>query len=1060
MTTPDLRKWDGANRNWADRAVLLCLLALALAPLSWAQTIPNGTIIQPSYAGYNTVLINELQSFNTSTAYDSQQRTGAWIELYNPGDLTVSLETYALSDNYYKFRQWRFPPTSAIHSKQYLLVWMDGGEGLIGTSEIHSSLGLNPRGGSLALTTIRSGKPLIVDYVDYPALGEDLSYGLIPSSPGIRKVFTQPTPRKVNRHLPPLVINEWFITPPSEAGWLELYNAGRESLDLKGLSLRLSSPELQVSPYVIPKTFLLEAGGFTRVWADGSLFPPANDPKNLHLPWKLPSQPFTLSLVLPDGTLISEAVSEARDPKRPEARYPDGGKQAFIVNLATPGGPNVGLPRLAPELQPLRVRERSNVVWRVSASGTRPLSYRWFKGLTEINRINSPELKLPSVSLRDEGTYRVVVSNPAGQDSSTATLDVLEYPKLTVDAPIDLSVSLGKALSLPTSIAGTGPFQFQWKRNGVNIPEARGQNYSKSVIDLEDGGSYTAVIRNGAGAVLSVPVRVLIDVPVVRGGDDFADRIALSRTSSGSVRSSNRTATREPGEPAHAGNKGGHSVWFSWTPPVSGVATLHTRGSTFDTLLAVYAGKSLTSLQPIESDDDRGGYYTSELRFNASNRMEYLIAVDGFGGDTNDFLLSWRMDLESPPIPVILRHPVSQTQILGKEASFSVSATGNRLKYQWFFKGKPIADATKEFLILPPVSLADVGPYWVTVQSADQTQITSHAARLEVGSPTFAPSEDKYEPPSRRFSFPGLGDPGLADLGLPVAAGSIGYRSLSLLGSATSESEPPPCGQLGGASRYIGFDLAGDTEVIIDTIGSAQDTVLSVYSLNASAEFVYVDCSYDSSNSLVRFPGQGGTTYYAFVDRADGFANENNTWINWRFGTPPVLLSPTPPSTNTVDSGQSFSLPISVASVPSLMSFQWKVDDEDILGGTTAKMSVTGASPDDSGTYSIILSNAMGSVTGVVAQVHVRVPLILSVAEVAGKQGKDIRLNGSGEQGFWVETSTDLVNWCAFAVNYVPLSPFDYLLTLPESHPQLFFRCTPWPRAPEDSPVPCTSGFP
>src|SRR5215470_8869485 len=46
-------------------------------------------------------------------------------------------------------------------------------------------------------------------------------------------------------------------------------------------------------------------------------------------------------------------------------------------------------------------------------------------------------------------------------------------------------------------------------------------------------------------------------------------------------------ATLEPGEPTHAGDAGGASVWFRWTPNFTGTAFVDTLASTFDTVLDV-----------------------------------------------------------------------------------------------------------------------------------------------------------------------------------------------------------------------------------------------------------------------------------------------------------------------------------------------------------------------------------------------------------------------------------------------------------------------------------------
>ena len=56
---------------------------------------------------------------------------------------------------------------------------------------------------------------------------------------------------------------------------------------------------------------------------------------------------------------------------------------------------------------------------------------------------------------------------------------------------------------------------------------------------------------------------------------------------------------------AHVGEPGGHSVWYSWTPAVSGPVSISTCSSFFalDTLLAVYTGVR-RALTPVAGNDD------------------------------------------------------------------------------------------------------------------------------------------------------------------------------------------------------------------------------------------------------------------------------------------------------------------------------------------------------------------------------------------------------------------------------------------------------------------------
>src|SRR5207248_1105041 len=62
--------------------------------------------------------------------------------------------------------------------------------------------------------------------------------------------------------------------------------------------------------------------------------------------------------------------------------------------------------------------------------------------------------------------------------------------------------------------------------------------------------------------------------------DMFANAAALSGPS-GTVSGTTVGMTKEPGETNHAGNAGGHSVWYAWTAPSAGSVTIDTIGSSF-----------------------------------------------------------------------------------------------------------------------------------------------------------------------------------------------------------------------------------------------------------------------------------------------------------------------------------------------------------------------------------------------------------------------------------------------------------------------------------------------
>jgi outer membrane protein assembly factor BamB/subtilisin family serine protease len=123
--------------------------------------------------------------------------------------------------------------------------------------------------------------------------------------------------------------------------------------------------------------------------------------------------------------------------------------------------------------------------------------------------------------------------------------------------------------------------------------------------------------------------------------DDFATRAQLSGPNV-RVRSSNVGATRETaaGEPLHAGVTGGASLWWTWTAPSSSTVAFDTSGSSFDTVLALYTGSSLSTLQSVASNDDASASVTtSRVLINVTAGTTYQIAVDGKNGATGTVAL-------------------------------------------------------------------------------------------------------------------------------------------------------------------------------------------------------------------------------------------------------------------------------------------------------------------------------------------------------------------------------------------------------------------------------------
>jgi hypothetical protein len=153
------------------------------------------------------------------------------------------------------------------------------------------------------------------------------------------------------------------------------------------------------------------------------------------------------------------------------------------------------------------------------------------------------------------------------------------------------------------------------------------------------------------------------------GGVPLNDNFANATSAGGTVFGSNVLATSEPGEPSEPVKGDVNSVWWSWTASSSGPVSISTTGSSFDTVLSIYTGNSVSTLTLATDahgnpaiNDDANDTLQSQIDLNAVAGTTYYIAVDG----TQYFTGSIQLNLPPAPPPPENSPPVVNNQ------SFSV----------------------------------------------------------------------------------------------------------------------------------------------------------------------------------------------------------------------------------------------------------------------------------------------------------------------------------------------------------------------------------------------------
>ena len=150
---------------------------------------------------------------------------------------------------------------------------------------------------------------------------------------------------------------------------------------------------------------------------------------------------------------------------------------------------------------------------------------------------------------------------------------------------------------------------------------------------------------------------------------------------------------------------------------------------------------------------------------------------------------------------------------------------------------------------------------------------------------------------------------------------------------------------------------------VITTMGSDFDTTLAVYG-GSSIENLVLLASNDDFNGLtskVSFAAQANTSYSIQIN---GYGESvGNIVLNYPKASDglskPVVVAN--PSDLTIVSGRTISLKVEAqGSEP--FSYQWSKDDAAIEGATSSSFVKESALPEDSGLYSVWVSNAFGSV--------------------------------------------------------------------------------------------------
>jgi hypothetical protein len=217
------------------------------------------------------------------------------------------------------------------------------------------------------------------------------------------------------------------------------------------------------------------------------------------------------------------------------------------------------------------------------------------------------------------------------------------------------------------------------------------------------------------------------------------------------------------------------------------------------------------------------------------------------------------------------------------------------------------------------------------------------------------------------------------DFSRPIQLSGIsGSTSGSTRGATRQAGEPQHAGVNGTNSIWYTWNAPTNGPVSFDTTGSGFDTLLAVYTGTSVAGPTLVaennNLSPTNTASRVTFNAVSNTTYRVAVDGFPGPLSLGVLKLSWSGPMPPTITSQ-PISTN-LPAGASVQFTVGVSGTAPFQ-YQWRrsgtnvLDDERVSGATSPTLTIGKIYATDAGSYSVVISNAWGSVTSTPANLIV-----------------------------------------------------------------------------------------
>jgi hypothetical protein len=514
-------------------------------------------------------------------------------------------------------------------------------------------------------------------------------------------------------------------------------------------------------------------------------------------------------------------------------------------------------------------------------------------------------------------------------------------------------------------------------KNGPIFSGATTTNLTIKNVQMTNSGSYTVVVTNIAGSVISSNLTLTVtNIPP-----------AITR------------------QPLSQTNGVGTIVTFTVT--ATGTAPLSYQWQVNGTNLVNGAVKNGPTIS---------GVTTTNLTIKnvqTNNSGNYTVIVTNFGGAVTSSVALLTMQTT----PLITVQPTNQTIAVGSKATFSVTAIGTvPLRYHWqlngtnLVNGGHISGATTANLTIKNARTNDSGNYTVVVTNLAGSVTSSNAVLTVASSPviTIQPTNQTMAVGSKAtFTVTAIGTGPLSYHWQVNGTDLVNGSNIS--GATTNVLTIYPAQTTNsGSYTVIVANHAGSvtssnallTVTNIATVISPQPTDQTVgvgstatFSINGTAQRPFFLQWLKDGTNLTNGPTISGSiisgattvtlhitnaqtndsgTYWIVVSNAWGSLASSNAILT--VATSPVIVTQPTPTNQAMAVGSTAILAVTAAGTEPL-SYQWQMNGTNLVdgtnlvngditsGSTTNVLTISNVQTTNSGNYTVIVTNVVGSVT-------------------------------------------------------------------------------------------------